>query len=69
MLAPLLFNMFFKVLRMAEKRFLADAAITDSMVQLQRKNEKGEKKGTLRTGNVNGRKGGGAEGGASCPRD
>ena len=45
-LAPLLFNMFFTaVLRVAEKRFLADAAITDHMVQLKRK-EKGEKKGT-----------------------
>ena len=56
-LAPLLFNMFFTaVLRVAEKRFLADAAITDNMVQLQRK-EKGEKKGNSRTGNVNGRRG------------
>ena len=36
-LAPLLFNMFFTaVLRVAEKRFLADAAITNNMVQLQR---------------------------------
>ena len=43
-LAPLLFNMFFTaVLRVAEKRFLADAAITDNMVQLQRKKE-GEKR-------------------------
>ena len=34
-LAPLLFNMFFTALpRVAEKRFLADAAITDNMVQL-----------------------------------
>ena len=34
-LAPLLFNMFLTaVLRVAEKRFLADAAITDNMVQL-----------------------------------
>ena len=33
--APLLFNMLFTaVLRVAEKRFLADAAITDNMVQL-----------------------------------
>ena len=56
-LAPLLFNMFFTaVLRVAEKRFLADAAITDNMVQLQRK-EKGEKKGTPRTGKVDGRRG------------
>ena len=63
MLAPLLFNMFCTaVLRVAEKRFLADAAITDNMVQLQRK-EKGEKKGTSRTGKVDGRKGeGGGEG-------
>ena len=44
-LEPLLFNMFFTaVLRVAEKRFLADAAITDNMVQLSRKKE-GEKKG------------------------
>ena len=56
-LAPLLFNMFFTaVLRVAEKRFLADAAITDNMVQLQRK-EEGEKKGNSRTGKVDGRRG------------
>ena len=56
-LAPLLFDMFFTaVLRVAEKCFLADAAITDNMVQLQRK-EKGEKKGTSRTGKVDGRRG------------
>ena len=56
-LAPLLFNMFFTaVLRVAEKGFLADTAITDKMVQLQRK-EKGEKKGTSRTGKVDGRRG------------
>ena len=56
-LAPLLFNMFFTaVLRVAGKRFLADAAITDNMVQLQQK-EKGEKKGTSRTGKVDGRRG------------
>ena len=56
-LAPLLFNMFFTaVLRVAEKRFLVDAAITDNVVQLQRK-EKGEKKGTSRTGKVDGRMG------------
>ena len=36
MLAPLLLNMFFTaVLRVTEKRFLPDAAITDNMVQLQ----------------------------------
>ena len=35
-LAPLLFNMFFAaVLRVAEKHFLADAAITNNMAQLQ----------------------------------
>ena len=57
MLAPLLFNMIFTaVLRVAEKRFLADAAITDNMVQLQRK-EEGEKKGTLHTSKVDGRRG------------
>ena len=58
MLAPLLFNMFFTaVLRVAEKRFLAVAPITDYMVQLQRKKEKGEMKATSRTGNVDGRRG------------
>ena len=56
-LAPLPFNTFFTaVLRVAEKCFLADAAITDNMVQLQRK-EKGEKKGTSRTGEVDARRG------------
>ena len=41
-LAPLLFNMFFTaVLRVAEKRFTADAIIMDSTVQLQRTEEKG----------------------------
>ena len=43
-LLPLLFNIFFTaVLRVAEKRFTADA-IMDSMVQLQRKKEKTGKK-------------------------
>ena len=43
--APLLFNMFFTaVLRVAEKRFLADAAITDYMVQLQKKGERREER-------------------------
>ena len=37
------------VLRVAEERFLADAAITDNIVQLQRK-EEGDKKRTSRTG-------------------
>ena len=36
-LAPLLFDLFFTVVtRAAEKRFLADAAMTDNKVQLQR---------------------------------
>ena len=57
-LAPPLFNMLFTtVLRVAEKRFLVDAAITDNMVQLQRKKEKGEKKDTSRTEQVDGRRG------------
>ena len=57
-LAPLLFNMFFTtVLRVVEKRFLADAFITDNMVKPQRKKEKGEKKGTSRTGKVDGQRG------------
>ena len=56
-LAPLLFNMFFTaLLRVAERRFLADAAITDNMVQLQRK-EEGEEQGTSSTGKVDGRRG------------
>ena len=42
---------------MAEKQFLADAAIVDNMVQLQRKKEEGEKKGKPRSGNVD-RRGG-----------
>ena len=56
-LAPLLFNMFFTaVLRVAEKRFIADEAVTDNMVQLQRM-ENSEKKGTSRTSKVNRRRG------------
>ena len=39
---------------MAEKRFLSDAAITDNMVQLQQKKEKGEKKGTPHKGKADG---------------
>ena len=47
---------------MAEKHFLADAAITDNMVQLQRKG-KSEKKGTSRTRNSRREEGeGGGEG-------
>ena len=41
-LAPLLFNMIFTVLRVAEKRFRVDAAITGNVVQLQ--NKKGERR-------------------------
>ena len=55
-LAPLLFNMFLTVVLVAEERFLADAAITDNMVQPQRKG-KDKKKGTSRTGKVDGRRG------------
>ena len=45
MLAPLVFNVFFTaVLRVAEKRFTADAVIMDSMVQLRRNKEKRRKK-------------------------
>ena len=56
-LAPLLFNIFFTaVLRVAEKRFTADA-IMDSMVQLPRmKEEGGGKEGKTRTGRVDGQK-------------
>ena len=72
-LAPLLFNMFFMaVLLVAEKRFLADAAITDNIVPLQRRKEKGDKKGNSRTGNVDGdggRRGRGCRDcGVRCPR-
>ena len=57
MLAPLLFNMFFTVvLRMDEKLFLPDAAITDNMVHFQLK-EKDEKMGTSRTDKIDGRRG------------
>ena len=60
-LAPFLFYAFFTaVLRVAEKNFISDAAITDNIVQLQPSKEKQEKKGTPRTGNVDGR--GGEEG-------
>ena len=54
-------HVFTAVLRVAKKRFLADAVITDNMVQLQRK-EEGEKKGTSRTGKVDGRRGKEGEG-------
>ena len=54
--ATALFKMLFMaVLLVAEKRFLSDAAITDKMVRLQQKKEKGKKRGTPRTGKVDGR--------------
>ena len=66
-LAPLLFNMFFTaVLRVAEKCFLADAAIRDNMVQLQRKKGKSEKKGTLHAQAKS--TGGGEKGGGDVQR-
>ena len=53
----LLFNMFFMAVpRVTEKCFLADAAITDNMVQLQRK-ERDKEKSTSLTGKVDGRRG------------
>ena len=56
-LAPLLFNVFFTaVLRVAENRFLADAAIMENAVQLQRKKERAKKKGKRRAGKTNGRR-------------
>ena len=53
-LAPLLLNMVFTaVLRVAEKYFLADAVITDNMVQIQRKERRrGGYKGKPRSGKV-----------------
>ena len=52
-LVPLLFNMNITlVLLVAEKHIIADAAIMDSIVQLQRKEEKGETRGKTRVGNV-----------------
>ena len=57
-LAQLLINMFFMmVLRVAEKRFLSDAAITDNMVKLQRKG------GRRKEGHFMHRQSGRAEGG------
>ena len=57
-LAPLMFTIFFTaVLRVAVKRFTADAVIMVSMVQLQRKKEKGGKKeGRARAGRVDGQR-------------
>ena len=56
-LAPLLLSMFFTaVLRIAEKYFLADAAFTENMVQLQRQ-KNCEKIGTSRKGKLDGRRG------------
>ena len=56
-LAPLLFNIFFTaVLRVAEKRFTADAVIMDSMVQLLRKEKGGRTERRARAGRVDGEK-------------
>ena len=57
-LVPLLFDLFFTaVLRVAEKFFTADAVIMDSMVQLQRKKEKGGKRrGRARAGRADGQR-------------
>ena len=58
MLAPLLIRMFFTtVLRVAEKRFLADAGHHGQHCAAPTKEGKGEKKGTSRTGKVDGRGG------------
>ena len=58
MLAPLLFNILLTaVLRVAEERFTADAVVMGSVVQLQRKKDKGgEKKGRARAGSVDGQR-------------
>ena len=50
-------HVFTAVLRVAEKRFLADAAIMDHTVLLDRNNDKGEKKGKPWAGKVDGRGG------------
>ena len=57
-LAPLLFNICFAaVLRVAEKRFTADAVIMDSMVKLKLEKEKGGgKEGRARARRVNGQR-------------
>ena len=48
-------HIFTAVVRVAERRFTADAVIMGSMVQLQRKKEKGEKKrGRARAGRLDG---------------
>ena len=50
-------HFFTAVLRVAEKRFTADAVIMDSMVQLQRKKEKGGKRrGRARAGRADGQR-------------
>ena len=57
MFAPLLFNVSFTaVLRVAGKRFIADAVIMGSMVQSQRKEKGGEKEGRTRAGRVDGQR-------------
>ena len=54
-LTVLLFNtLFTAVLHLAEKRFISDAVITDSMVQLERKEKGGKMRGRARVGRVDG---------------
>ena len=48
---------FIAVLYAAEKRVLADAAAMDDMVQLQRNNESGGKRGDRRVSTINGQEG------------
>ena len=61
-LAPLLFNIFLtavlRMLRVAEKRFITadDAIITDSMVQPQREEKGGKKRGRARAGRDDGQR-------------
>ena len=49
-------HVFTAVLRVAEKLFFYDTAITDNMVRLQQK-EEGEKRGTPRAGKLDGQGG------------
>ena len=57
LLVPLLFNIFFTaVLRVAEKRFTADAVVMDSMVQLLSMEKRGKKEGRARAGRPDGQK-------------
>ena len=65
-LAPHLLNLLFTAVLLApETSFPADAAIMGSMVQLQRRKETREEKGTSRTGKVDGLGGEGGGGGGA----